>query len=126
MTGYSITPGLYNVHAHLGLSMPYKPFRFDEMGVPYRSMLMMRRACEALDCGITTIRSAGGPDDIDYAIRDAVDSEMLLASRVVPCGALNIAVGGHAWNNYISTMYNGADEFRAARPCGNCQGSAVC
>lgn len=114
MTGYSITPGLYNVHAHLGLSMPYKPFRFDEMGVPYRSMLMMRRACEALDCGITTIRSAGGPDDIDYAIRDAVDSEMLLASRVVPCGALNIAVGGHAWNNYISTMYNGADEFRAA------------
>ena len=45
MTGYSITPGLYNVHAHLGLSMPYKPFRFDEMGVPYRSMLMMRRAC---------------------------------------------------------------------------------
>ena len=28
--------------------------------------------------------------------------------------ALNIAVGGHAWNNYISTMYNGADEFRAA------------
>jgi imidazolonepropionase-like amidohydrolase len=114
MTGYTLTPGLFNVHAHLGLSMPYKAYRFDEMGVPYRSLLMMRRACEALNCGITTIRSAGGPDDIDYAIRDAVDSEMLLASRVVPCGALNIAVGGHAWNNYISTMYNGADEFRAA------------
>lgn len=114
MTGYTLTPGLYNVHAHLGLTMPYLPYRFDVPGVPYRSLLMLRRACEALDCGITTIRSAGGPDDIDYAIRDAVENEMIFASRVVPCGALNIAVGGHAWNNYISTMYNGADEFRAA------------
>lgn len=114
LTGYTLTPGLYNVHAHLGLTMPYKPYRFDEMGVAYRSLVMLRRACEALDCGITTVRSAGGPDNIDYAIRDAVDNEMMLAARVVPCGALNIAVGGHAWNNYISTMYNGADQFRAA------------
>ena len=114
LTGYTLTPGLYNVHAHLGLTMPYKPYRFDEMGVAYRSLVMLRRACEALNCGITTVRSAGGPDNIDYAIRDAVDNEMMFAARVVPCGALNIAVGGHAWNNYISTMYNGADQFRAA------------
>ncbi|WP_270810070.1 metal-dependent hydrolase family protein [Hungatella effluvii] len=114
LTGYTLTPGLYNVHAHLGLTMPYKPYRFDEMGVAYRSLVMLRRACEALNCGITTVRSAGGPDNIDYAIRDAVDNEMMFAARVIPCGALNIAVGGHAWNNYISTMYNGADQFRAA------------
>ena len=114
LTGYTLLPGLYNVHAHLGLAMPYKSYRFDEMGVPYRSLVMLRRACEALDMGITTVRSAGGPDNIDYAIRDAVESGMLQASRVVPCGALNIAIGGHAWNNYISTMYNGADQFRAA------------
>lgn len=114
LTGYTLTPGLYNVHGHIGLAMPYKAYRFDEMGVAYRSLVMLRRACEALNCGITTIRSAGGPDNIDYAIRDAVDNEMLTASRIVPCGALNIAVGGHAWNNYISTMYNGADQFRAA------------
>ncbi len=114
MTGYTLVPGLYNVHAHLGLTMPYKAYRFDEWGVPYRSMVMLRRVCESLDAGITTVRSTGGPDDIDYALRDAVDAEMILGSRVVPCGALNIAVGGHAWNNYISTMYNGADEFRAA------------
>lgn len=114
LTGYTVTPGLFNVHGHLGLSMPYKPYRFDEMGVAYRSLLMLRRACEALNCGVTTVRSVGGPDDIDYAIRDAVDNEMIFASRIVPCGALNIAVGGHAWNNYISTMYNGADQFRAA------------
>ena len=73
MTGYTLTPGLYNVHAHLGLTMPYLPYRFAVPGVPYRSLLMLRRACEALNCGITTIRSAGGPDDIDYAIRDAVE-----------------------------------------------------
>ncbi len=114
LSGYTLLPGLYNVHAHIGLSMPYKPYRFDEMGVAYRSLLMLRRACESLNCGITTVRSAGGPDNIDYAIRDAVDNEMLTASRVVPCGALNIAVGGHAWNNYVSTMLNGADQFRAA------------
>lgn len=114
LTGYTLTPGLYNVHAHLGLTMPYKPYRFDEMGVAYRSLVMLRRACEALNCGITTVRSAGGPDNVDYAIRDVVDNEMMFAARVVPCGALNIAVGGHAWNNYISTMYNGADQFRAA------------
>lgn len=114
LSGYTLLPGLYNVHAHLGLAMPYKSYRFDEMGVAYRSLVMLRRACEALDNGITTVRSAGGPDGIDYAIRDAVENEMIYAARVVPCGALNIAVGGHAWNNYISTMYNGADEFRAA------------
>ncbi len=114
MTGYTLLPGLYNVHAHLGLVHPYKPYRFDEIGTAYRTLMMLRRTCEALDSGITTIRSAGGPDGIDYAIRDAVENEMIVGSRVVPCGALNIAVGGHAWNNYISTMYNGADEFRAA------------
>ena len=27
MTGYTLTPGLYNVHAHLGLTMPYLPYR---------------------------------------------------------------------------------------------------
>lgn len=114
MNGYTLTPGLYNVHAHLGLVMPYKAYRFDEMGVAYGSLLMLRRACEALNAGITTVRSAGGPNNIDYAIRDAVEGEMLMASRVVPCGALNIAVGGHAWNNSASSMYNGADQFRAA------------
>ena len=114
LTGYTLMPGLYNVHAHIGLAMPYKNFRFDEMGKAYRTLVMLRRSMESLNCGITTVRSAGGPDGIDYALRDAVDNEMLAASRIVPCGPINIAIGGHAWNNYASCMYNGADQFRAA------------
>jgi len=113
MSGYTILPGLFNVHSHLSLALPYKTYRFDEWGIPYRSMVHFRRAAEALNCGVTTIRSTGVPDGIDFALRDAVHNGMLFASRIVPCGSLNIAVGGHSWNKVDSAQFNGPDAFRA-------------
>ena len=113
MTGHTILPGLFNVHSHLGLSLPYKPYRFDEWGTAYRSLVHFRRAAEALNCGVTTIRSTGVPDGVDFALRDAVDRGVFFASRIVPCGALNIAVGGHSWNKMDSAQFNGPDAFRA-------------
>lgn len=111
---YTVMPGLFNVHAHLDLRHPYKPYRFDEFGTAYRTMIIYRRAVEALNAGVTTIRSTGLPDEIDYAVKKADETGMLQLPRLVVCGRLNIAVGGHAWNNYISQQFNGADEFRMA------------
>ena len=111
---YTVMPGLFNVHAHLDLRHPYKPYRFDEFGTAYRTMIIYRRAVEALNAGVTTIRSTGLPDEIDYAVKKADEAGMLQLPRLVVCGRLNIAVGGHAWNNYISQQFNGADEFRMA------------
>lgn len=111
---YTVMPGLFNVHAHLDLRHPYKPYRFDEFGTPYRTMIIYRRAVEALNAGITTIRSTGLPDEIDYAIKKADATGMLQLPRLMCSGRLNIAVGGHAWNNYISEQFNGAEDFRMA------------
>lgn len=111
---YTVMPGLFNVHAHLDLRHPYKPYRFDEFGTAYRTMIIYRRAVEALNAGVTTIRSTGLPDQIDYAVKKAAENGLLQLPRLVVCGRLNIAVGGHAWNNYISEQFNGAEEFRMA------------
>lgn len=56
---YTILPGLVNTHVHLSLELPYLPYYVDKFGDAYRAMVTYRRACEALLCGVTTLRGVG-------------------------------------------------------------------
>ena len=118
LTGHTILPGLVNCHAHLDLMLPYRDLGndFDEYGIPYRTMLCYRRAAEALNCGVTTIRSAALPDDIDIALKKAINKNMVCGPNIIACGRGLVAHGGHGWTENSVTMCSGPAEFmKAAR-----------
>lgn len=118
LTGYTLLPGLINCHAHLDLMLPYKDLGndYDEYGAPYRTLMAYRRAAEALDCGVTTLRNVAIPDDVDIALKKAINKNMLCGPNIVACGSGLIAHGGHAWGENSVIMCSGPAEFmKAAR-----------
>ncbi|MDR3173195.1 MAG: amidohydrolase family protein [Treponema sp.] len=95
LEGYTVLPGLFNVHVHLDLELPYLNYYVDKFGDAYRTLVAYRRAAEALWCGVTTLRNVGGAGDFDIALRNAVNRGMLTAPRIVACGSGVAPHGGH-------------------------------
>ena len=114
LSGHTMLPGLFNVHAHLDLVLPYENRgpEYDPLGVPYRTLMMYRRTAEALDCGVTTIRNVGCPDNIDIYLKKAINKNMVFGPNLVTCGTPLIAHGGHGCDEYGHTACSGVDEFR--------------
>src|SRR5688572_29131310 len=54
LSGKTVVPGLFNVHVHLALRLPFTERRIDQFTVGYRTMLVYRRALEAISTGTTT------------------------------------------------------------------------
>ena len=108
---FTVLPGMINTHVHLDLQMPGAGFRLDPLGPAFRALKAYRRAAEALDCGVTTLRNVGGGDYFDVAIRKAVSLGMLQGPRVLTCGWTLMAHGGHGSEDYGAIECTGAVEF---------------
>ena len=117
MGGRTLLPGIFNCHAHLSLRFPFIPYCVDEYGTPgYRTMVMYRRAMEALYCGVTTIRVPGEADYTDTAVRDAINRGMFAGPRILTAGPIIIAHGGHGSGQWGVVECSGPYEFaREAR-----------
>ena len=108
---YTVMPGLFNTHVHLDLHMPGAGFRLDPLGPAFRALKAYRRAAEALNCGVTTLRNVGGGDYFDVAIRKAVSLGMLMGPRVLTCGCTLMAHGGHGYADYGAIECTGPWDF---------------
>lgn len=108
---YTVTPGLVNTHVHLDLQMPGAGFRLDPLGPAFRALKAYRRAAEALEVGVTTVRNVGGGDFFDVAIKNAVEKGMLNGPRVICCGWTLMAHGGHGSQDYGAIECTGPVEF---------------
>lgn len=91
--------------------MPGAGFRLDPLGPAFRALKSYRRAAEALDCGVTTIRNVGGGDYYDVAIRKAVKLGMLNGPRILTCGGVIMAHGGHGYADYGAIECTGPVQF---------------
>jgi imidazolonepropionase-like amidohydrolase len=111
LEGYTVLPGLFNVHVHLDLELPYLDYYVDKFGDAYRTLVAYRRAAEALWCGVTTLRNVGGAGDFDIALRNAVNRGMLTAPRVVACGSGIAPHGGHGSTVPGVVQCSGKTEF---------------
>lgn len=112
MGGRTLLPGIFNCHVHLSLRFPFIPYCVDEYGTPgYRTMVMYRRAEEALFCGVTTIRVNGEADYCDTAVRDAINSGMFMGPRILTAGPIIMAHGGHGSDQWGSVECSGPYEF---------------
>lgn len=115
LKGRTVLPGLFNCHVHMALRFPFSSYCVDEYKTPaYRAMVIYRRAMEALWCGVTTVRAVGEADDADLAVRDAIEKNMVMGSRIVSAGSILIAHGGHGAGGWGSVECSGPDEFRKA------------
>lgn len=114
LMGYTVVPGLFNVHTHLDLKLPFTPYKVDPYSAGYWTLICYRRAVEGLRCGVTTMRCTGGPHGADIAVRNAINNMMLWGPRLVVAGSLLLAHGGHGYNSTGSIECSGVAQFREA------------
>jgi imidazolonepropionase-like amidohydrolase len=112
--GMTVLPGLFNVHVHLGLRLPFPERRVDPFPPGYRVMLNYRRALEAILTGTTSLRAVGDPYFSDIDVREAINRGLLPGPRITCAGHALIATGGHGHNSVGCLEADGPDGFRHA------------
>jgi imidazolonepropionase-like amidohydrolase len=113
--GRWLMPGLMDMHVHLALALP-GPHRLlakleTDMELFVRAY---KNALDALEAGVTFIRSVGGPRGVDFAIKRPVNAGQLRGPRMASSGQAVIITGGHGSGSEGCLEADGADGFRAA------------
>ena len=114
LAGKTVLPGLFNVHVHLALRLPFPERRIDPFDKGYRVMLVYRRALEAIYSGTTSIRAVGEAHNADIDVRNAIRKGMLAGPRLFSAGQALIATGGHGHNSVGCLEADGVEGFRRA------------
>lgn len=112
LEGKTVMPGLFNVHVHLALRLPFTEKRIDQFTQGYRTMLVYRRALEAIVSGTTTIRCVGEAHFTDIDVRNAINKGVLAGPRILSAGHAMIATGGHGHNSIGCLEADGVAGFR--------------
>ncbi|TFF88132.1 MAG: amidohydrolase family protein, partial [Promethearchaeota archaeon] len=111
LAGKYIIPGLINAHAHLtGDGKPRNITKKDEkslkrllwfarrwLGKTIIKKMMRKNVKNALNAGITTIRSLGDPYYYDKEVRDAIEDGKFIGPRLLVAGRSLCITGGHGW-----------------------------
>ena len=107
--------GLMDMHVHLGLALP-GPARLAAQLESDMELLIRayRNALDALEAGVTFLRTVGDPRGVDLALKRAIDGGQLRGPRIVSAGRAVIITGGHGFSSEGCVEADGADGFRAA------------
>src|SRR5436190_1254872 len=113
--GRWLMPGLMDMHVHLALALPGPTRLLAQLETDMELFVRAyRNAVDALEAGVTFIRSVGGPREVDFAIKRAVNVGQLRGPRIVSSGQAVIVTGGHGSSSEGCIEADGADGFRAA------------
>jgi imidazolonepropionase-like amidohydrolase len=112
LEAHTLLPGLIDCHVHFAISGG--PDWLGEAREPYAAACFRaaKHARDTLRAGFTTVRTLGGRDGADPAMRDAqarglVEGPRMLATNLVVC-----MTGGHA--SWIGREADGPDDVRKA------------
>ena len=108
----TLLPGLIDCHVHFAMSGG--PDWLSEMKEPYATSCWRAavHARKTLQAGFTTVRTLGGRDGADPALRDAQASGLVEGPRMVATNMVICMTGGHgAW---IGREADGPQEVRKA------------
>lgn len=102
--GATLMPGLIDAHVHLFLHPGDEDLQTVEESVPQRTLLAMRAARDDLMGGFTAERDMGteGAGSADTAIRDAIDSGLIVGPRLRISGNAIDILGGHEDANHFN------------------------
>lgn len=108
----TLIPGLIDCHVHFAISGG--PDWLSEANEPY-ALATLRGANHARDtlrAGFTTVRTLGGRDFADTALRDAQAKGLIAGPRIVATNKLVCMTGGHA--AWLGREADGPDDVRKA------------
>lgn len=112
LSGSVLTPGLINMHVHLGLALDAETQALVASGADSDLLLVMAdSARRALLAGITTVRLVGENRYLDFALRRGVNAGAVDGPRIFTAGHALCCTGGHGWNA-DALEGDGADDFR--------------
>ena len=104
----TLIPGLINSHAHLCVPSGGQPFHLkqsDEMAL----LTAVRNMRLELNSGVTTVRDCGHQNGVLFALRRAVEHEILEGPRLILCGPPLTMTGGHA--HFLGGVADGPAEI---------------
>ncbi len=104
----TLMPGLIDAHTHLFLHVGDEAFQTVKESVPERTLIAADAARTDLLAGFTAERDMGteGAGCADVAVRDAIESGLILGPRMrVSCNAIDIN-GGHEDNSGLNPAEN--------------------
>lgn len=110
--GRYLSPGLISVHSHLSVVYPFSALdEGEDPGVT--TLRSFARARDALQAGVTTVRSVHEVNRADLLLRTASREGWVDVPRIVGAGRAVSAVGGHGVGGGCAYA-SGEDEFYAA------------
>jgi imidazolonepropionase-like amidohydrolase len=113
LEGKTVIPGLINTHEHLMLKRQYGSYQTRLASTSHTLLLRcVRSALLCLREGVTTIRDVGAIHFANIAVRDAINSGMIVGPRVYTCGTSLAMTGGHGYQNSVEV--DGPEEARKA------------
>ena len=114
LAGGTVLPGLIDCAARLDTLHPGADDYVDNIGTAYRTFIAYRAAAEALNCGVTTVRALGMPNNIDIGLKTAIQKTMFFGPGILACGPTYAVTGGCGHERYGLAMASGSDELRRA------------
>jgi imidazolonepropionase-like amidohydrolase len=96
-SAYTVMPGLIDCHAHYTLD-PWAADPFSQIAHEPAGMSMLRAARAARDglyAGVTTVRDAGAPRQLNFVLRDAINAGLIPGPRLLAPGCAITITGGH-------------------------------
>ncbi|MBM4413574.1 MAG: amidohydrolase family protein [Chloroflexi bacterium] len=96
-SAYTVMPGLIDCHAHYTLD-PWAVDPFSQIANEPVGMSMLRAARTARDglyAGVTTVRDAGAPRQLNFVLRDAINAGLIPGPRLLAPGCAITITGGH-------------------------------
>jgi imidazolonepropionase-like amidohydrolase len=106
-----LLPGLINCHVHLCLpsgGVPFHHRQSNEMAL----LTAVRNMQIELESGVTTLRDCGDQNGVLFALRQAIEGDILTGPRLLLCGPPLTATGGHA--HFLGGVADSADGLRKA------------
>ncbi|NHK26926.1 amidohydrolase family protein [Parvularcula flava] len=101
LSGYTLLPGLIDMHVHLTSSSDYHGYRGLALSDEMSAIIGVVNAQTTLDAGFTTVRNVGAGSFGDVALRDAINQGMIPGPRMFVSGPSIGITGGHCSDNNL-------------------------
>ena len=96
LRGFTLLPGLMDMHVHFGGEYQSKAKRPIKVERETEAILATQHAYKTLKVGFTTVRQVGDSGMVAISLRDAINSNQIVGPRMFTSGKSIATTGGHA------------------------------